>query len=645
MAEHDLSRLKGISEADRQQIAATQEMLGPEPETIGFVKNLFWGNFREELLFPFPEVSPEETARCDQLLTELDTYLREEHPAVAIDQEQAIPEWVIKRLFKLGVMGMIVPKAYGGGGFGITSYNRVLTRIGRSCGSTAVIVSAHQSIGCGALILFGSEAQKKRFLPSMANEYLSAFCLSEPNAGSDAGSQETRCTLSEDGRYYILNGEKKWATSAALSGLFTVLAKQKLKDPQSGEEKEKITGLICTPDMEGVDIYSHNRSKCGIRGTWQARIRFHNVKVPKENLLYQEGKGLKVALICLDYGRCTLAAGMVGAATAAYEQAVKWAQYRYQFGRPLAAFEQIQAKIAAMAAACYAMEATLYMTTGMLDRHDEDIMLETAICKVFCSEMGYRVVDDALQIMGGESYMTENGVERLWRDSRINLIVEGANEVMLSFIFGYGSKQLGETLLKIAANPIKHWDQALRIGAELFLGIKKPRPHLTRPHPSLAPLQAELEHHVQTFSHHTKRLFQQHRAKLIAQQMLQARLSWTVIWIHALSCSLAYFDRTLRRGGIPAEQLEAERAILNHLFAMAKQAIEQNLHALENNSDGTLHDAANAALRHISGLPNADYILPEKTPVDTVQGTGRQPDQTHIQQFGAGWISLKSFKL
>lgn len=639
MAKDSLGRLKGLSKADRQQIEATQEMLGPEPETMGFVKNLFWGHFREELVFPFPQVNPEETTRCDQLLAKLDQYLENEHPAIAIDQEQKIPEWVVKRLFSMGIMGMIVPKKYGGGGFGITSYNRVLSRIGRRCGSTAVMVSAHQSIGCGAIILFGTEAQKKRFLPSMAKDYLSAFCLSEPNVGSDAGGQETRCELSEDGRFYILNGEKKWASSAALSGLFTVLAKQKIQDPQSGKEKDHVTALICTPDMEGIDIYSRNRSKCGIRGTWQARIRFHDVKVPKENLLHQEGKGLKVALTCLDYGRCTLAAGMVGSATMAYEQAVKWAQYRYQFGCPLAEFEQIQAKIAAMAAYCYAMEAMLYMTTGMLDRHDEDIMLETGICKVFCSEMGYRVIDEALQIMGGESYMTENEIERLWRDSRINLIVEGANEVMLSFIFGYGSKQLGESLLKIAENPLKHLGQALQLSAELFLGVKKPRPRITRLHPSLAPLKEKLENYTQQLSHQIKRMFHQHREKLITRQLLQGRLSWIAIWLYAMSCSLSYLDRNLRVG-MKSEHIGPQRAMVEHFFDLASRAIEQNFQALEKNADGTLHAAAQAAMRQVDQLPNANYVIPEKTPIKEARGSGRQPDQSPIQQFGSGWLTL-----
>ncbi|MFB0984714.1 MAG: acyl-CoA dehydrogenase family protein, partial [Phycisphaerales bacterium] len=383
MSAPDLAKdLKNVSEKDRKQIQQAQEMLGADPETMGFVKNIFWGHFREDVIFPYPQVSSAETAKCDELLARLDAYLVNEHPAFEIDRDEEIPDWAIKRLFELGVLGMTITEEHGGLGLGITSYNRVLERIGRSCGSTAVLVSAHQSIGCKALMLFGNEEQKVRFLPRMATDTLSAFCLSEPNVGCDAGGQETRCVLSEDGTHYILNGEKKWATSGSLSGLFTVMAKHRITDPKTGNEKDKVTALICTPDMEGVDIYSRNRSKCGIRGTWQARIRLKDVKVPVENLLHHEGRGLNVALTCLNYGRCTLSAGMVGAAKFGLEQAAKWAKYRYQFDRSISEFELVQDQLADMAAWVYAMDSMLYMTTGFLDRHDDDIMLETAMCKV-----------------------------------------------------------------------------------------------------------------------------------------------------------------------------------------------------------------------------------------------------------------------
>jgi acyl-CoA dehydrogenase family protein 9 len=258
-----------VSEKDRAMVEGVTEMLGPDPASMGFIRNLFWGNIRQELVLPYAQVDPAETARCDLLLSELDHYLRNEHPAMQIDHDQEIPRWVIDRLFKLGVLGMIIPLEFGGGGFSVTSYNRVLERIGRTCGSTAVLVSAHQSIGCKAIVLFGSDEQKRRWLPHLAVDWLSAFCLSEPNVGCDAAGQETRCQLSSDGSHYILNGEKKWSTSAAISQIFTVMARQSIVDHKTGKRSDKVTALVCTPDMPGVDVFEKNRSKCGIRGTWQ----------------------------------------------------------------------------------------------------------------------------------------------------------------------------------------------------------------------------------------------------------------------------------------------------------------------------------------------------------------------------------------
>ncbi len=636
MSKRDLATdLKNISEKDRRQIKQAQEMLGPDPERMGFIKSIFWGHFREELVFPYPQGNAEETARCDQLLAELDEYLRTRHPSFQIDRDQEIPDWVIKRLFDMGVMGMIIPKEYGGGGFAITSYNRVLDRIGRSCGSTAVLVSAHLSIGCGAIVLFGTAEQKKRFLPRMATDMLSAFCLSEPNVGCDAAGQETRCELSDDGQHYVLNGEKKWATSGALSGLFTVMAKQKLKDPKTGKDREAVTALICTPDMPGIDIFSRNRSKCGIRGTWQARMRFTNVKVPRANLLHKEGRGLNVALTCLNYGRCTLSAGMVGGARVSLEQAAKWAKYRYQFDRPIGEFELMKEKIAAMAAYCYAMDAMLYMTTGFVDRDDEDIMLETALCKVFCSEMGYRTVDHTVQIMGGEGYMTENEVERRWRDSRINTIVEGANEVMHSFIFAYGSKQLGEFMLGLKKNPLRHPGAALRLAAELYLGWRRPAPRIGCLRAELDPLARGLERHVREFSHQVKMMLKVHREQLITRQMIQQRLSWIVLWIHAVACSLSRIDQSIRDGA-NGQQLDHEMRIVEHISAIAGHEIEASIRALRQNTDRTMRACAQAAMSHMDSLPDSDYVIPEQTPDEWARGKGRQPDQTHIPQFGTG---------
>lgn len=648
----DLKSMKGVSEKDQKLIADAEALLGPEPETMGAVKNLFWGNFREDLYLPYPDIAqtrPEETAECDRLLAALEDYLRNEHPATLIDQEQEIPQWVIDKLFELGVLGMTIGKEYGGLGMGITSYNRVLEMIGRYCGSTAVLVSAHQSIGCKAIMLFGTDEQKRRWLPKLATEWLSAFCLSEPNVGCDAGGQETTCELSEDGSHYILNGEKKWATSAAISGIFTVMARQKMDGG-----KEKVTALVCTPDMEGVDIFEKNRAKCGIRGTWQGRLRFTNVKVPKENLLHKEGKGLNVALSCLNFGRCTLSAGMLGGARMAMDQGVKWSQTRYQFGRPLADFDLVRERIANMAAHVYAMDAVLYMTTGMLDRGDEDIMLETAICKVFCSEKGWEVVNDAMQIMGGESYMTENEIERIFRDSRINLIVEGANEVMRSFVFAYGGKQLAEGMLSVQEGVGWNADEglmtnmrrisrnmgrssvrraALPLGVELFLHVRRRAPRIENVHTSLRPTADRLAQLIREHSHQFKQASKRYREKIVSAQTAQARIADVAIYLHAWICTLGKLDQDIRKGG-DGPDFERDRAAAEHFFRLAELEIDRAFAQLYRNADQTMEKAAAASLAYSETLPNELFFIPEQSPV--ARGTGRAPRREGVKQFPGG---------
>ena len=641
MSKPDLaSQLKNVSKKDLKQIENAQEMLGPDPETMGFVKNIFWGNLREDLIFPFPEETAQERARCDSMLAELDTYFHNEHPAVEIDQNQEIPQWVISRLFEMGVCGMIVPKEYGGQGFGVTSYNRVLELIGRNCGSTAVMISAHLSIGCNAITLFGTEEQKKKWLPKISRDALSAFCLSEPNVGCDAQGQETTCVVSDCGKYYIINGEKKWATSAAYSCMFTVMAKFKVANPKTGKVKEVFNAIIVSPDMDGIEIFSRNRSKCGIRGTWQGRIKFTEVRVPIENLVHKEGKGIVVALTCLNWGRCTLAAGMVGAGAKAYEQSIKWAQYRYQFDRPIGEFELMKERLARMGAFRYAMDAMLYITTGMVDRNDEDIMLETAICKVFCSEYGFRCTNEAMQVMGGEGYMTENEVERLWRDSRINPIVEGANEVMHSFIFAYGSKQLGEYMLGVKAAPFKNIGAALKIGMELFLGIRRSAPKITRLDPSLHSHGTTISNLIREFSHQVKMMFKEKEETLITNQTTQCRLSWIVIWIHAMACSLSKLDMSIRNGADEAT-ITHDRAMVDYIMAYGSYKIQGWFRALRQNSDKSMLVAAQSAWEFGGTLPNSDYYIPERTPDLDARGTGKDCDQEFIKQFGAGSLYLQ----
>jgi len=651
MADQGLSDMKGVSKEDQEMIQNIEAMMGPEPEDMGFIKNAFWGRFREDLVFPYPRESDEERETCNELLEELEEYLETEHPRVEIDQEEYIPEWVIDRLFDMGVMGMIIPEEYGGLGLGVTSYNRVLEMIGRYCSSTAVLVSAHQSIGCKALVMFGTEEQKEKYLPIVAREKVSAFCLSEPNVGSDAAGQESFSVKTEDGDY-ILNGEKKWSTSGAFSGLFTVMCKNMVPDPETGELEQKgVNALIVTPDMDGVEIFEKNRSKTGIRGTWQARFRFNDVRVPKENLLYKEGAGLKVALSCLNYGRCTLSAGVTGAAKAAKEQGIKWAQTRYQFDRPIADFELVQQKIARMSALTYAMDAMLYMMTGMLDRGDEDIMVETAITKVFCSHFGWQVIDDVMQIMGGEGYMTEHEVERAWRDNRIHSIVEGSNEVMQGFIFAYGGKQLAEQMMSVqdallwdtdesvgenlsriltaATNPTV-MSEALPLAGQLFLGLKPSAPDIRNVHPAIRDQADRLSDLVQKHSHYFKMVSKWEREDIVKHQAQQARVANNAIYLFALSASLSKMDDQLRSGEYGPE-FERDRAAFEYLFDWFGHEVYRNFGEMADNADDSMREAAEAARAYNDTLLDSEFYIHEGSPLG--RDAGKTPPSEHIKQF------------
>lgn len=646
----DLADLKGLSEKDVKMLKDADIMLGPEPEKMGFIKNIFWGNLRQELIFPYPQSSPDENRRCEELLKKLEVYLKNEHPRIQIDQQEEIPNWAFDKLFGMGVMGMTIPIEYGGLGLGVTSYNRVLQLIGSYCASTAVITSAHQSIGCKALVLFGTEEQKKKYLPMLATKHLSGFCLSEPNVGCDAGGQETHCELSEDGTHYILNGEKKWTTSGYRAQLFTVTARQMITQ-SDGKKADRITALICTPDMPGLHIFQKNRSKCGIRGTWQARLRFENVKVPKENLLHKEGKGLNVALTCLNYGRCTLSAGMLGAAKQCMDQGTKWGTTRFQFGRPLADFELVRKQIANMSALTYAMDAVLYMTTAFMDRHDEDIMVETAACKVFCSEMGWRVINHSMQIMGGDGYMTENEVERAFRDSRIYLIVEGANEVMQSYIFGYGGKQLAEHLIGVQSSFV--WDssqsmgqnfskiiqssfklklvgKAMRIGAELFLDIKRSAPVFKDLDPSLQERGIRLCDLIRDHSFYFKKISMENAEKIVTRQAVQARIADVAIWLHAMSCVISKLNRQLLEKDKIVE-FEKEKMSAIYFLDMAEVEIKKLFREQYENADDSMRIAAECAIQYNNRLPNKDFVIPEKS--KNAMGTGKVVSQEGIKQF------------
>src|SRR6266480_1341981 len=383
-------------DAQRQkEIQQAEELIFAGPQALGFAKGLFQGHFVSDWVMPYPRILEGQQVELDRALSELRQFLDEHLDPAEIDRNADIPSSVIDGLGRVGVLGMTAPKEYGGHGFSQMAKRKILEEIGRRCASTSVFVNAHNSIGIRALLLFGTDEQKRRWLPKLVTgEQLGAFALTEKEAGSDAANVQTTATPSADGSHFILNGEKRYITNAAIAQVLTVMA----RTPVPGQEgKTSITAFLVTPDMPGFEILEARMPKMGIRGTATGRFAMRDVKVPKENILGPPGKGLKVALTVLDFGRTTFGACCTGAAKTCLELAVKHANTRKQFNKTLGHFHLVKEKIARIAADAYAMEAMTTITASLIDRGLEDYMVETAMLKVFTTERLWECINDAFQ--------------------------------------------------------------------------------------------------------------------------------------------------------------------------------------------------------------------------------------------------------
>ncbi|MEI7688235.1 MAG: acyl-CoA dehydrogenase family protein, partial [Planctomycetota bacterium] len=330
-----------------EQKKQAEELLFSGPEHLGFAKSLFFGRFAGQWLWPYPELKGEEKIRVEKSVADLQRFAAEHIDAVAIDRNADIPASVIAGLGELGVMGMTAPAEFGGLGFTQRGYCKIMEVIGGHCASTAVFVNAHHSIGIRALVLFGTDEQKKRWLPDLVSgRKLAAFALTEPEAGSDASNVQTKAVLSADGSTWRLTGEKRYITNGAIADVLTVMA----RTPVPGSDETRVTAFLVTPDMPGFEVVEARMPKCGIRGTATARLAFHDMPVPAANVLGTLGKGLRLALTVLDFGRTTFGASCTGAAKACVAASVAHARKRVQFKEPIGEFELIKKKIANMAA-------------------------------------------------------------------------------------------------------------------------------------------------------------------------------------------------------------------------------------------------------------------------------------------------------
>jgi len=417
---------RAISEAAREQ----------DWELPSFGKGLYLGDFQPELISPQPVLPAEAVEKGERFLAALGAFLRDQVDPQVIERENRIPDEVVEGFKQLGALGMKVPEQYGGLGLSQVYYNRAMMLTGTWHSSLSTLLSAHQSIGLAQpLLLFGSEAQKQEWLPKVSTTHLSAFALTEPGVGSDPARVTSTATPTEDGAGYLINGRKLWTTNGTVADVLVVLAKV----PRSEGHKGGITAFIVPGSTEGV-VVEHRIEFMGLRGIENSQTRYTDAYVPVENVIGREGLGLKIALATLNTGRLALPAICAGVAKWATKVAREFASQRVQWGKPIGEHDEVAQRIAFIAATAFGLEAMLDVASRLADEKRNDVRIEAAIAKLYGSEMGWRVVDELMQVCGGRGFETARSlqarglrgvpVEQVLRDMRVNRIFEGSTEIM-----------------------------------------------------------------------------------------------------------------------------------------------------------------------------------------------------------------------
>ena len=587
-----------MSKGQREALELAEASRDPLDDRGSFASNLFIGRYDFGRIYPWPEQSAEDRAAGQEFLASLEKYLREKVDADEIDRTGEIPQENINDLFAMGAFGVKIPKQYEGLGLSQVNYGRAAMLLGSWDENLTALVSAHQSIGVPQpLLLFGTDEQKKKYLPRVARREISAFALTEWNAGSDPANMSLRADPTEDGSAFILNGEKLWCTNLIKAGVLVVMAKTASKIV-NGRERKQISAFIVDVDSPGLEI-TYRCHFMGLRALYNGIVKFTNVRVPRENLIAKEGQGLKVALTTLNTGRLTIPAACVGLSKRLLEICRKWAGERVQWGAPIGQHGAIAGKIAEMAGNVFAMEAMTFLTSSMVDRKAGDLRIETAMCKMWSTETTWKIADDAMQVRGGRGYETAQSlagrneepvpVERFLRDCRINTIFEGSSEIMRLFI----AREALDPHLKVGGAifntqlPMSERAKAVLTSGKFYAGWY-PRqwlPNGSRKIKNLHPdLQKQIDYGAATSKKLARGLFHamaRFGPKLDREQLLLSRFVAIATELFAISASCSYAQYLLDQGKPRDEIL----SVVNYFCRSSRFRIDNQFAGTRRNAD------------------------------------------------------------
>lgn len=530
-----------------------------------FVRGIFSGALHDALLFPFPASldtrTPEEATHVRRLIDALRDMQREGLvDSAAFDEQETIPEPTIRALADRGLLGLTIPKEYGGAGLSATGYARVFSEVSRIDASIAVLIGVHCGLGSKAIVLFGSAEQKERYLPMLARgDTLAAYALTEPDIGSDAQNIKTSARLSDDGSHWLLTGRKQWIGNGHRAGVIATFAQTPVE--RRGERVRRPTAFIIRPDMPGFRVVSTVR-KLGIRGSTQAELQYDELAVPTDHVLGTVGKGFAVAVHVLNDGRLTLAAGCTSGAKGILSNMASFAEHRIQFGKPIAEFEITQRKLARTASDIFASDAMLGELANLASTPDSDYALEAACCKVFASDMLWRAADEMVQIGGGRGFVKPYPYERMLRDARINRIFEGTNEILRLFIALNGIQGPAEQLEEIGSalrRPVRNLGLISGFAASRLRSAFGATPTLdVDVHERLATHKAYLEKHVAELQTATQQIIRHYRTAIVERQQELERLSDMAIELFATACTVARTQSLIDERGTAACERELD---------------------------------------------------------------------------------------